>query len=43
LTNKKTVISTSLQDVISKNKDSLLVNTLTKKERSIQLFKKMSY
>ena len=43
LTNKKTVISTSLQDVINKNKDSLLLNTLTKKERSIQLFKKMSY
>jgi hypothetical protein len=43
LTNKKTVISTSLQDMISKNKDSLLLNTLTKKERSIQLFKKMSY
>jgi hypothetical protein len=29
--------------VINKNKDSLLLNTLTKKERSIQLFKKMSY
>jgi len=43
LTNKKTVISTSLQDVINRNKDSLLLNTLTKKERSIQLFKKMSY